>query len=234
MKREKTPTFWPIHRKEHVWAVRPSPGPHPIEASIPLLVILRDMLGYAKTRKEAKRLIKGGKILVDGRPRRDERFPVGLMDVVEIPDTAEAFRMLPAKGRRFMLHPIKGEEREFKLCRIIDKTTLKGGRTQLNLHDGRNIHLQNGGDEYKVNDVLKLVIPSQEILDHIQFEPGILALVVGGRSMGAVGKLKEIGSEPGRWRTAALETREGEVRTLLRYIFAIGIQEPLISLPEAS
>jgi len=85
-----------------------------------------------------------------------------------------------------------------------------------------------------VNDVLKLVIPSQEILDHIQFEPGILALVVGGRSMGAVGKLKEIGSEPGRWRTAALETREGEVRTLLRYIFAIGIQEPLISLPEAS
>ncbi|HDI52911.1 MAG TPA: 30S ribosomal protein S4e [Candidatus Bathyarchaeota archaeon] len=233
MKREKTPPFWPIHRKEHVWAVRPSPGPHPIEASIPLLVILRDMLGYAKTRKEAKRLIKEGKILVDGRPRRDERFPVGLMDVVEIPDTGEAYRMLPAKGRRLTLHPIDGEERGFKLCRIIGKTTLKGGRTQLNLHDGRNIHLPDGGDQYRVNDVLKLAIPHQEILDHIRFEPGVIALVVGGRSAGAVGKLREIGSEPGRWRTAAIETRGGEVRTLLKYVFAIGREEPLISLPEA-
>lgn len=233
MKREKTPPFWPVHRKEHVWALRPTPGPHPIEASIPLLVILRDLLGYAKTRKEAKRLIKEGRILIDGRSRRDERFPVGLMDVVEIPDTDEAYRMLPIRGRRFTLHPIEDEEREFKLCRIIGKTTLKGGRTQLNLHDGRNIHLSDGEDEYRVNDVLKLAIPKQEIIDFIRFEPGVLALVVGGRSMGAVGKLKEIGSELSRWKTAAVETREGEVRTLLKYIFAIGRGEPLISLPEA-
>jgi len=37
------PEFWPILRKEYKWTVKPRPGPHPMERSLPLLLIVRDI-----------------------------------------------------------------------------------------------------------------------------------------------------------------------------------------------
>ena len=56
LKREASPAFWPIHRKEFTWAVKPRPGPHSINRCIPLVLIVREILGLAKTRKEAKKI----------------------------------------------------------------------------------------------------------------------------------------------------------------------------------
>lgn len=231
LKREAAPRIWPIPRKRFVWAPRTSPGPHPIAESIPLILIVRDILGYAETGREARIIIKEGHILVDGRVRRDVGFPVGVMDVIEIPKAGQAFRVLPASRERFRLHPIEKGELEFKLCRIIGKTTLKGGRTQLNLHDGRNILLGDGG-EYRLNDVIKLRIPEQEILDHVRFEEGAMAMVVGGSSRGSYGSIIELRAEPWKMRTAVLRTPDGEdITTLARYLFAVGSDRPLISIP---
>ncbi|MEM2127461.1 MAG: S4 domain-containing protein, partial [Candidatus Bathyarchaeia archaeon] len=182
--------------------------------------------------REARIVIKEGQILVDGRTRRDIGFPVGIMDVVEIPKVGQAFRVLPASRERLRLHPIGEEELRFKLCKIIGKTTIKGGRTQLNLHDGRNILLEDGGSEYKLNDVIKLSIPDQEILDHVRFEKGARALVIGGGSRGMYGLIVELRTEPWKRRTAVLKIpgRE-EITTLARYLFAVGSEKPLISLP---
>ncbi len=44
MKRQQAPTFWTIHRKENVWSINTSPGPHNFGTSIPVTVLLRDML----------------------------------------------------------------------------------------------------------------------------------------------------------------------------------------------
>lgn len=235
LKRERSPRFWPIHRKERVWAIKTGPGPHALRESMPILVVIRDLLGYAATGKEAKALIKQGKVLVDGMPRKDERYPVGIMDIVELPDAKQRFRVLPARGGRLKLHPIKGGEAGFKLCRIVGKTTVRGGGTQLNLHDGRNVPLPEGEDGYRVNDVLQLGIPGQGILGHIRFAQGINAMVTGGRSQGRHGIVTGLGSEPGSKRTATIQTAGGEeVRTLARYVFAVGSGELMISLPEGS
>ena len=227
-----SPTFWPIHRKEEVWAVRTSPGPHGLIISTPLMVVVRDFLGYAETAKEARTLIKQAKVLVDGKVRRDERYSVGLMDVVELPDADKSFRILPEHGGRFVLHPISGEETGFKLCKIVGKTTVKGGKTQLNLHDGRNLLLQDGGETYGVKDTVKLSIPDQEITDHIEYKPGVRAIITGGKSQGEYGILMGSGSEPGGKRTATVRNQENEdVRTLAKYIFVVGTEKPVISLP---
>lgn len=232
LKREASPRIWPIPRKRFVWAPRTSPGPHPIAESIPLMIVVRDILGYAETGREARIIIKEGHILVDGRVRRDPGFPVGVMDVIEIPKAGQTFRVLPASRERLRLHPIEVGEAGFKLCRIIGKTTLNGGRTQLNLHDGRNILLEDGGREYKLNDVIKLRIPEQEILEHVRFEKGAKALVVGGSSRGIYGSIIEINAEPWKRRTAVLMTPEREeITTLVRYLFAVGSDRPLISIP---
>ncbi|MHA1832356.1 MAG: 30S ribosomal protein S4e, partial [Candidatus Baldrarchaeia archaeon] len=43
LKRLPAPRFWPIHKKEFKWTVRPSPGPHPMNRCLPLLLIVRDI-----------------------------------------------------------------------------------------------------------------------------------------------------------------------------------------------
>jgi len=231
LKRHVSPTFWALHRKEKTWAVRTSSGPHTLGTSIPVSVILRDVLKYATTGREAKMIVKQGKVKVDGKARLDERFPVGLMDVVTLPDTGESYRALPEKGSRLILNPIKSDETSFKLCQITGKNILPNGVVQLQMHDGRTINVQPDGP-YKVNDVVKLKVPEQEILGHIAFKEKIQSIITGGRSQGETGLIVGLGSEPGRKRTATVRTSKGEdIRTLAKYVFPLGTETPMISLP---
>ena len=240
LKRLAAPAWWPIPRKAAKWTVKPSPGPHPITECIPLLIIVRDVLKYAKTAREARRLIAEGHFKVDGRVRKDYKFPVGLMDVLEVVDTEEYYRIVPHPVKFLTLHPISKEEATFKLCRIENKTTVRGGHIQLNLHDGRN-HLIRIADPrnpvedvYRTYDVIKLAIPKQEILDHLKCEPGMLAVVTGGRNVGRVGTIVDI-KQIFKRRDAVVTLRSPkgeEFRTVLKYVFVIGREKPLISLPE--
>ncbi|MEM4788723.1 MAG: S4 domain-containing protein, partial [Ignisphaera sp.] len=95
LKRLAAPAFWPILRKEYKWITKPSPGPHLLERCIPLLVLIRDVLKLAENAREAKKIIFDGEVLIDGRVRRDFKFPVGLMDVVSIPKINMYIRIVP-------------------------------------------------------------------------------------------------------------------------------------------
>ena len=238
LKRYKAPAHWPISKKGFVWAPRPSPGPHPLTGCIPLSILLRDALGYARTSREAKLIIAQGMVKVDGRVRRDEGYPIGLMDVVEIPEANLRFRIVPAPKKALAPVEIGESEASFKLCKVMDKKTLKGGNIQLNLHDGRNLILKVADpknpveDGYSTRDVLKLSIPDQSILGLFKFEAGSYAVVVDGKNVGAGGRILSI--EPGtalRPSMVSLE-REGGValRTVADYVFVVGEGAPAIKL----
>ncbi|BAA79311.2 30S ribosomal protein S4e [Aeropyrum pernix K1] len=236
------PRFWPILRKEYKWAVKPRPGPHPAEKSLPLLLIVRNVLGYAQTAREARKLISEGHFRVDGVVRKDYKFPVGFMDVIEVVDTGEKFRMLPYPVKFFKLHPIPEEEGDLKPVRIENKTTVKGGHVQLNLHDGRNILVRVKDprnpveDVYRTMDTLLITVPGQEIKGHIKFGEGAIAIIVGGRNVGRVGVVKSVQKGWGRKRTlVTLEDASGNLfQTSLDYVFVIGLDRPVISLPEGA
>ncbi len=238
LKRLAAPHFWPILRKEHVWVVKPRPGPHPIERSIPLLVLVRDVLGYAETAREARRIIAEGKFWIDGVPRKDYKFPVGLMDVISIPETDEHYRMVPHPQKFLWPLEIPKEEAGLKLVRIENKTTVKGGHIQLNLHDGRNILVRVSNpsnpaeDTYKTMDSLLIRVPSQEIVEHIRFNKGSLAIVIDGRNVGRVGRVIDVVKGMGRHRTlVTLEDLEGHrFQTVLSYVFIIGSEKPALKL----
>ena len=85
LKRLAAPRTVKLHRKEKTWTVKPSPGPHPLDKSVPLCLIVRDYLGLCDTYKEAKRIIANGDILVDSIKRKNHKFPCGLMDTISIP-----------------------------------------------------------------------------------------------------------------------------------------------------
>src|SRR5271169_4579438 len=112
-KRSASPAFWQISRKDKRFVVRTSPGPHPKNYSYPLLVVLRDVLGLARTRREALSVLNSGKISVDGRVVKAEAFPVGLMDVIDLPEVGRSYRMVPHYGRLVPVE-ISAKEKELK------------------------------------------------------------------------------------------------------------------------
>ena len=136
LKRYKAPKTWPIHPKEDTWTVKPSAGAHSIDDALPLTLVIRDILGLADNSREAKRIINSGNVLVDGRVVKDYKFPVGFMDIIEIPKTGEIYRVLLDNKGRLQLKEI--DNGDSKLCQVVNKTTIKGGKTQLNLHDAKN------------------------------------------------------------------------------------------------
>lgn len=240
LKREKAPRFWPIHRKEFHWAVKPKPGPHPINQCIPLVIVVRETLGYAKTRKEAKHVISQGKIKVDGKVRRDGLFPAGLTDVISIPEIGKNFRVLPSE-KGLTLHLIEESEAGFKLCRIEGKTTMKDGHVQLNLHDGRNLMIpvedpQNPeSDTRRTLDSLRIELKDQSVIEHLMLAEGAFAMIIGGKNIGKFGRIVSI-DESGQERRRTLATIEDErgerYQTILDYVFVIGDERPGISLPK--
>jgi len=238
LKRLPAPDFWPIHVKRFTWAAKPRPGPHPGTRAIPLLIVLRENLGYAKTRHEAKMTIAEGAIKVDGRVRRGDRYPVGLMDVVETPDAKSTFRVVPFPARGLSLLKITKDEGGFKLCQINDKTLTKSGRLQLNLSDGRNLTLQQEavqpGEAYATRDTIQLAVPSQKILGHIRFAEGKYGLVVAGRNIGRHGKIVGIEKTAASRRAAVkIQDAQGQTfQTVADYVYAIGDDQPIIKLPE--
>lgn len=199
------------------------------------------MLGFAKTRKEAKVIVSQDKVKVDGRIQREELSPIGLMDVISIPDIKKDFRILPSETG-LTLHPVEKDEAKFKLCRIENKTTLKDGHIQLNLHDGTNllISVKNPKspeeDVYKTLDALRLALPDREVLDRVALSRGAVAMIIGGKNVGKHGRITAIEERPGQKRRellATLEDKTGNIfQTVLDYVFVLGDAEPHISLPE--
>ncbi len=237
LKREPAPGFWPINRKEMTGAPRTRPGPHPRDNSLPLELIVRDILGHARTAREAIRIINTGKVKVDGVIRKDYRFPVGLMDVLQIEGTADAFRLLPKPNVGLVPTPINQKEVGFKLCKITGKTSIAGGRTQVNLHDGRNVIIQprdprqKTGEEYGVGGTIQLGLPGQKVMGQVPFQNGAIGLVVDGRNQGFVGRIESI--TPGthaRQKSIRIETASGSFETPAAYVIPVGTNTPLIEV----
>jgi small subunit ribosomal protein S4e len=109
------------------------------------------------------------------------------MDVFEIPSINKKYRII-ATEKGLVPIEISDKEKNFKLCRIENKTTLSGGNIQLNLHDGRNIIIpikdpkNPKEDTYKTMGVLKIEVPSQKILDYYPLKEGSHVLVIKGKN----------------------------------------------------
>ena len=228
MKRLTAPISWPVSRKSHVWVTKPAPGPHPLNRSMPLLVVIRDLANYCDTAREARRIIGERKVLVDGRIASDYKMPVGLMDIISIPDTKDNFRLLMDRLGKFRLMRITPEEAKWKFVRIENKTTIKGGKTQLNCHDGRNIVLNK--DAQKTGNTLKIELPGQKILGSHEFREGNIAYLIGGSHIGQLGTIGE--TEITKSSAQNIVKFKDGFSTIMDYVFVVGEKSSDIAVPE--
>jgi small subunit ribosomal protein S4e len=230
LKRLNAPRTLQIHRKEETWTVKSSPGPHPLEQSIPLSLIIRDYLNLGDTLKETKRIISNGDILVDGIIRKNHKFPCGFMDVISIPKIKKDYRILFNRRGKLILIPISTSESSWKLCRIENKTIVKGKQIQINLHDGKNKIIKK--DEYKTGDVLKISFKDNKIDDTYKFEKGTVSMIIGGSHIGEVANIEDIEIIASSKPNLVKMKGTNDFSTLQKYVFPIGKAKPAIELPE--
>lgn len=232
LKMERAPAFYPLSKKKYPWAVKPNPGPHPLYRSLPLGVILRDILKYADNMREARKILGERKVKIDGRIITDYKFPVGLMDVIEILPTEEFYRVIPDTTKYLKLKEISKQDAMYKFCRIENIKFVKGKKMQLNLHDGRNILIpvNNVFDPvekiYSTYDTLKIEIPNQQIVSYNKLEINAHAIIIDGRSVGKTGRIVEIKRIFKRALSqVTLIKNDEKISTILKYIFVLNRDE---------
>ena len=126
-----------VSRKAVRWLLAPAPGPHSKHESISAGVLVRDVLGKAKTLREVKKLLNSGSLLVDGKKVKDPKRPIGLMDIVSEPLEKKSYRM-SLSGPNLVPKPVSGEAASKKYLKAEGKHTVKGAKTAITFHDGRN------------------------------------------------------------------------------------------------
>lgn len=235
LKRLAAPRSWKLARKEAKFVIRPSPGPHSTAKSIPLMLVIRELLGYAKTAREAKILLNERKVSVDGIVRTDPKFPVGLMDIINIPVLKKTMVVLLDKRGKFVLANVPKSRAKEKLCKIVNKTIVPGGHIQLNLHDGRNIQVEikdpksNKEDVYRTRDTLIYDFTKNKIKGVIPFKSGSLALVTGGAHRGVIARIEDhkILRSP-KPNSVVLVKDDERFETIEDYVFVVGEKKALV------
>ncbi len=222
MVRLAAPKTWPIKRRGSTFITKQNAGPHSLAMSIPLNILLKEVLYSAKNTKEAKKLLNSNEVLIDCKKRRDTRFPVGIFDTLQFSNTNEYFRVSLSKKGKISLARIKKEEALLKPAKIIGKKTIKG-KMQLNLYDGKNILANNN---YKVGDTLLISLPEQKIIKHLRLDKKSTIFLIGGKHIGEIGTVEDIVQN----KIIYKDPHGNLVETSKKYAFVIGETKPLVTI----
>jgi small subunit ribosomal protein S4e len=218
-KRLSVPNSWPVERKVGTFTVKAGAGPHG-EQGVPLLILLRDVLGYVDSKKEARYALGQDSVLVNGEPISDEERPIGMFDIVAFVEREEFYRVFPDEGGRLSLTPIDADAADSRLGKVTGKRQVPGGDTQLTLHDGTT--LVSKDDTIAVNDSIVVSNDDKDVVAHFPYEEGALVTAVAGTHAGDIGTIDEIqvtsSSSP---NNVLVERDEGRFETIEEYVVVI-------------
>ncbi len=199
------------------------------------------MLGVAQTRKEGKIIIDQGKVIVNGKVYKKDDIPVGLMDVISLPDSNKYYRVMPS-DKGLYLAPISKEESAVSLLRVENKHTVSNG-VQVQVHDGSIMLIKVADPKnpvevtYDTFDILKVTYPEKQVVQTLKTKEGNLAIITGGKNIGKIGKIVEIEKAEAKKRRQALvvieDAQGARYQTIMDFVFSIGETTPMINTLEA-
>jgi small subunit ribosomal protein S4e len=218
-KRLSVPKSWPVARKEGTFTVKADAGPHG-ESGVPLVILLRDVLGYVDSTKEARYALEQGSVLVNGQPISDEERPIGMFDILAFTEREEYYRVFPDEGGRLALSPIDADSAGSKLGKVVEKTQVPGGAVQLTLHDGETLLTD---QSIATNDSVVVSNDGGEIVAHFEYEEGALVTAVQGSHAGDIGRIRSIDVTPGSASNNVVVEGEGDdaFETVEEYVVVI-------------
>ncbi len=185
----------------------------------------------ALTAREARLIVlsKEGNIAVDGKVRKDPKFPVGFMDVISLVKTKTHYRLLYDFKGRFGLAKISPSEAEFKLCKVKRRAMGPKGVPYVVTNDGRTLRFPH--PLIKTNDSIKVNLRTNEIVTYFKFETGCKVMITGGNNIGRVGTLERVEKHEGSYDIVHIKDENGlEFSTRLQNVFVIGTKTSEITL----
>jgi small subunit ribosomal protein S4e len=192
LKRLSAPNTWKIDRKKRTFIIRPEPGSHKMNLSISLKSVLIQT-GKAVTLREVTYMLHNHQILVDSRKRSSPAFPVGLFDIVSMPEINEAYTIVVNTLGKLTIKKLNNPKSDVKLIKIKSKRKIKGNKIQIETICGRNVLAdEKEAKNYKTGDSLMIKLPEQKILDHKKFEKGATVYLTAGSHVGLISKVKSI------------------------------------------
>jgi small subunit ribosomal protein S4e len=228
LKRLSAPKRWDIDRKAKRFAIKPMPGAYSLEDGYSLGVAIRDVLGLVQNSREINRVLANSQILVDGVPRYDAAFSVGLFNVIEVPKEGLAFRLIPSRDG-LAPRQVTKDQANLKLCRIKSKSKVRGGHIQYGFHDGRSII--DDGLALSPGDSVVLKVPEQTVISSIKLTKGTVGLVLSGERAGQIGKISEVKKGTvSREKMITLSLPGGETELPARLVFPVGLEAPSIEV----
>jgi small subunit ribosomal protein S4e len=213
VKRKTIPKFWPIQRTGTKYMAVPV---HDRGSSMPLMIVMRDVLKLVKTRKELQKVLNDKKILVNGKITIEKNYPICLFDTLAIPSIKKFYRAT-LNDKKMGFEEIKESEISTRMFKVIGKKILTGKKVQLNFSNGKNLisneKLESGN--FVVMDML-----SNKIKKTIILEKGAKVLIIEGKHIGKSGKINEIVTE-GENVIAKIKSADEEISTNITNLFAI-------------
>jgi small subunit ribosomal protein S4e len=209
-KRLPAPKHYPIQRKQNTY-VSTIKGSRSSENAVPTVLVLRDILEYAETEKEAKEIVKNGDLLRNGEAVRDIKEGIGVLDVIEIPETEEVYRVI-RKGK--YLEFIAVEDSEKSAGKVVGKS-VEGDDYVYRLHNGENYRT---GDEFSTGSTLVF----NGGVEEFELEEGAQVLVIDGKHAGETAELTEINERGMNSNVGTVKENGNEFETQLENLVAIG------------
>jgi small subunit ribosomal protein S4e len=214
-KRNEMPTSWPLPRKEKRKRFISVPS-HSYNKGISLLFILRDILKIARTRKEVRYMTLNGFVKVNNKIRKDEDFPLGVLDVISLEKSSKNYR-LEIVNKKFVLKEVSDKEASKKIVKISGKKVLSSKSIQMNLSDGQNILTK---EKFSVGDSVVLNTKENKVDKILPLKEGAKIEVVAGKHAGEKGKLLKF-IELSRGRDYVIKLEDKEVSLPFKAILVI-------------
>nr|WP_319376835.1 30S ribosomal protein S4e [uncultured Methanoregula sp.] len=224
LKRLNAPDSWHIAKKTTTFITKTAPGPHNANA-MPIAVWLRDHMDFARNMKEIKQILRQKDVIINGKACRDPKMGIGIFDIIALPKINKYYRILRDKDGRHVSIEIDAEAAKTRLCKIKNKTTITGGKVQLNMRDGSNLLADN---TYKSGDSIVLSLEPEtrfKIVDHFPFAVGNMAMIIGGKHSGKVARILDIVKVPGSVPNKIIledEKTGTKFDTVSTYIYMVG------------
>jgi small subunit ribosomal protein S4e len=186
LKRIVAPKTWPILRKTTKFIARPKPNGQKMELTLPVVVIMRDILRLVENSSQARRILRSKGVMVNGRNVYDTDSTVGFMDIMTV--GGKGYRLVINQNNQLTLAPVSKDE-DFIIQKIAGKSTQKTGKVQISCTSGRTLLVEK--DSYKVGDSIQIG-KDGKISGHYSLAPGASVLLTGGSHIGKSGTIESI------------------------------------------
>lgn len=212
-KRLTAPNTWPIARKNDVYVISPLATGTKTKYALPIGFVLKEVLKVCKNNKEVKFLLNNKLIKSNNIILTNPGQVVGLLQIVKIRDVN--YRVVMASSGKLDVVKLNDDDKLTIILKVVNKTKMKNGKTQINLFDGSNILIDDAKSK-EIKTGCSLVMKNKIDFDILNLLKDSTVLLYDGRHRGIKGVVSSIDND-----FVIVEYDGNAIKTLKKYCYVL-------------